>query len=411
MNQPFGMPDSQRHCSCHTLVELLRQRAQDEPDRLAFSYLKNNGSSEHQLTYAALDRQARILAAWLQKQGHPGDRALLLFGSGLDVVIAFWACLYAGIVAVPAPPPDAAKAKHSLPRLKSIVRDAQVTLVLASHDVQVALEPHRADLGFGAEVQWCDPAAIESDGRESAKEYVPAPDTLAYLQYTSGSTSDPKGVMVTHASLLHHSAILSEAVRGNHESRSLTWLPYFHDYGLIHGFIVPVFLGTPSYLMSPLAFLRTPMSWLAAIGAHRITHSGGPNFAFEHCLRVISPEQRATLDLSSWTVASCGAEPIRASTIADFVATFKDCGFHPGAFSPAYGMAEYTLLVSVKNSRAPQRILQIDGRALALGEIVTCRGRECNGSPGRRMRRTNRRHSCGHCGSANDDPLCTSSCG
>src|SRR5215217_1059943 len=332
MNQPFRLADSQQHPSCQTLVELLRWRGQDEPDGLAFSYLKSNGASEHQLTNAALDRQARTLATWLQKQGHPGDRALLLFGGGLDVVIAFWACLYAGIVAVPAPPPDAAKAKRSLPRLKSIVRDAQLTLVLASHDVQVALEPYRADLGFGAEVQWCDPAAIESDEGEFAKEYVPAPDTLAYLQYTSGSTSDPKGVMVTHASLLHHSAILAEAVHGNHESRSLTWLPYFHDYGLIHGLIVPVFLGTPSYLMSPLAFLKSPMRWLAAIGVHRITHSGGPNFAFEHCLRVISAEQRATLDLSSWTVASCGAEPIRASTITNFVTTFKDCGFRPDAF-------------------------------------------------------------------------------
>src|SRR5215217_2115595 len=370
MNQPFRLPDSQQHPSCQTLVELLRWRGQDEPDGLAFSYLKSNGASEHQLTNAALDRQARTLATWLQKHGHPGDRALLLFGGGLDVVIAFWACLYSGIVAVPAPPPDAAKAKHSLPRLKSIVRDAHITLILASDDVQVALEPYRADLGLGAEVQWCDPAAIKSDGPESAKEYVPTPETLAYLQYTSGSTSDPKGVMVTHASLLHHSAILSQAVQGTQESRSLTWLPYFHDYGLIHGIIVPVFLGTPSYLMSPLAFLKSPIKWLMAIATYRITHSGGPNFAYEHCLKAASPGQQATLDLSSWKVATCGAEPVRASTISAFVAAWRDCGFSPDAFTPAYGMAEYTLLVSAKPAQTRQTILEIDGQALALGRVV-----------------------------------------
>ncbi len=356
--------------SCQTLVDVLRWRAKHEPDRPAYLYLKNGLTAERQLTYADLDRQVRMVAAWLQGHARPGDRALLLYGGGLEVVIAFWACLYAGITAIPAPPPDAAKTKHSLPRLKGIVRDAQVTLVLASHDVLEALTPYRGDLGLGPEVLWCDTSATEFESAAVETEHSPSPEDLAYLQYTSGSTSDPKGVMVTHASLLHHSAILSQAVQGTQESRSLTWLPYFHDYGLIHGIIVPVFLGTPSYLMSPLAFLKSPIKWLTAIAAYRITHSGGPNFAYEHCLRASTVGERPSLDLSSWKVASCGAEPVRASTISAFVAAWKDCGFSPDAFTPAYGMAEYTLLVSAKAAHSRQTILEIDGRALALGRVV-----------------------------------------
>lgn len=356
-----------------TLVELLRWRALYEPENSAYVYLKNGLTPEQVLDYGTLDRQARALAGWLQANTQAGDRALLLYSRGLEVVVAFWACLYAGVIAIPASPPDPVRARQSVPRLKSIVRDAQVKLVLSSRDVMDAFLPHLSAVGLDSTLQWCDSAAVGPEWLSRWNEYLPPEDGLAYLQYTSGSTSDPKGVMVTHANLLRHSEMLSQAAACGDDCRSLTWLPYYHDYGLVHGVIVPVFLGSPSYLMSPVAFLKQPLRWLEAISRHRITHSGGPNFAYDFCVRVEASARDLDLDLSAWRVASCGAEPIRSSTIKAFLNAFRDYGLKAEAFTPAYGLAEYTLLVSMKATPLPHTVLGIDARALERGEVVAAK--------------------------------------
>ena len=353
-----------------TLVDLLRWRAAHEPEKPAYVYLKDGTTLECQLNYATLDHQVRSLASRLQQCAQPGDRALLAYSEGLDVVIALWACLYAGVIAVPVPPPDPLRARQSLPRLKSILHDAGTDLLLASSNIIAALRPLSAELGMPADARWIDSALLSP---EWADQWITPPqnaEAVAYLQYTSGSTSDPKGVMVTHGNLMHHCAIVCRAAGLDQESRSLTWLPYFHDYGLAHGLIIPLFAGIPSYLMSPLAFLRRPVKWLEGISHHRITHSGGPNFAYDHCVRRTSEAQRASLDLRAWMVASCGAEPIRASTVNDFVKAFEPAGFKPDAFAPAYGMAEFTLVASLKDRSQHPVIARLQSHALEQGIVA-----------------------------------------
>ncbi len=353
-----------------TLVDLLRWRADHEPDRLAYLYLKDGVTLERQLTYAELDHHIRVLAGWLERHTRPGDRALLLYSRGLDVVIAFWACLYAGVIAIPAPPPDPVRVKQSVPRLKSIVRDAQATVLLASADTLAALRPLSLEIGLENSDQWIESASIASNWADQWEEQNLNREDVAYLQYTSGSTSAPKGVMITHANLVHQCDLLRRVGECDGESRVLTWLPYFHDYGLVHGIITPIVSGSPSYLMSPLTFLKKPLRWLEAISRHRITHSGGPNFSYDYCVQTGSPESREGLDLSSWRVASCGAEPIRHATVEAFLSAFQACGLRPEAFTPGYGMAECTLLVSLKDPRTLHTVLNLDARALERGEVT-----------------------------------------
>lgn len=363
-NQPPDSPEGP------TLIDVIRWRAIHEADGLAYLHLKNGLTVDRQLTYAELDHRARRVAGWLQQYAQPGDRALLLYARGLDVVIAFWGCLYAGVIAVPAPPPDPVSPKRSIPRLTSIIHDSGAGLVLSTADGIGAVRALSTDLGLGDNVQFVDSAALSSEWADRwTSRFYPSED-LAFLQYTSGSTSDPKGVMVSHGNLVSHCKALHAAARSKGESRSLTWLPYFHDYGLIHGVVAPVFAGHPSYLMPPLLFLKQPIRWLEAITAHRITHSGAPNFAYEYCMRSIEPSQRTSLNLGSWEIASCGAEPIRASTMAGFVEAYRPYGFRAEAFSPAYGMAECTLLISLKAPGTMPAIAKLDAAALEEGRVA-----------------------------------------
>ena len=353
-----------------TLIDLLEWRAAQEPDKPAYVYLTDGGSGEQTLTFADLDRHVRSWAATLQSITKPGERALLAYSDGLDVVIAFWACLYAGVIAVPVPPPDLLRAGQSLPRLRSILGDAEADLILVSSDVQAAIFPLVAELGVKSADRLVDLRAKQPPLGTQQHPSSLTPDTVAYLQYTSGSTSEPKGVMVTHGNLMHHCRVLYQAGEVDGESRSLTWLPYFHDYGLVNGLIAPLYAGTPAYIMAPLTFLRQPVKWLDAISRYRITHSGGPCFAYDYCVRRITESQRATLDLSTWAVASCGAEPIRAPVIDDFVRTFEAIGFKRSAFAPAYGLAEFTLLATLKERDCPPAIVNLQAGALARGIVA-----------------------------------------
>jgi acyl-CoA synthetase (AMP-forming)/AMP-acid ligase II len=353
------------------LVELLRDRACHQPKKKAFILLQNGDTESDSLTYQELDQQAQAIASELQKLGATQKQALLLYPTGLEFIKAFCGCLYAGIVAVPAPLPDPARMKRSLPRLAALIKDARSQLILT--DSRHYSQLNETVLQFSEEFQgqnWVISDSITCQQSQDWQQPEIQSDSLAYLQYTSGSTSTPKGVMITHGNLVHHCTYLQQAWDYTPDSISTTWVPHFHDYGLVDGIIQPLYTGISCYLMSPVAFYMRPLRWLQAISRYRVTHSQGPNFAYEHCLNRSKPEEYASLDLRSWRTASNGAEPIRKETIARFIATFEPYGFSPKAFYPAYGMAEATLLISTKQHGKVPAICQVEAEALEKNQIV-----------------------------------------
>ncbi|MBI5673196.1 MAG: AMP-binding protein, partial [Nitrospirae bacterium] len=347
----------------HNLPDLFEHRCRQQPDELAYALLRDNLEIESQLTYAQLEGTVRSLAGHLAHVARPGTRALLLYPQGLDAACAFWACVCAGLVPVPAPAPDPIRRKHALPRLRSIIEDAQVSLVLTTSSV-TALSSELAIANETGPITW-----VATNQPYASVDLVELPrphrNALAYLQYTSGSTATPRGVMISQGNVLAHCRALSLAGGVSDSSRSLCWLPYFHDYGLLHGILAPFYAGIPAYLMSPITFLRRPLRWLDAVSHFAITHSGGPNFSYEACLRAMRQQPEWQADLSRWMVASCGAEPIRPETVEQFIDTFGPHGFRRTTFAPAYGLAEATLLVTVKRVGAEPNFLHVAAEALA----------------------------------------------
>ena len=324
-----------------TLVAVTRWRAERQPDALAVTFLVDGEEEEAHLTYAELDRRARSIAAGLQARGAAGERVLLVFSPGLDYIAAVFGCLYAGAVAVPVYPPDPYRARRTLPRLLSIVEDAQAGFVLSNEEY---LPWVRGPLMAGCATEVL---ALESLPTAATGAWCPErvePHRLAILQYTSGSTAAPKGVMLTHANLMHNCAALHRLDRDG--VVAVSWLPPYHDMGLIGCVLLPVHSGRRMVLLSPLAFVQRPARWLEAITRYRAMTSGAPNFGYDLCVRKVTPEERGRLDLRTWSVAVNGSEPVRAATIDAFCEAFGPCGFRREAFYPAYGLAESTLLVS-----------------------------------------------------------------
>ncbi|TKB58992.1 MAG: amino acid adenylation domain-containing protein [Nitrospira sp.] len=352
-----------------TLLDVLRWRADRQPDQVAYVFLRDGVTGDTVLTYGELDAKARAIAGFLQQRVQPGDRVMLLYSPGLDFVAAFWGCLYAGVLAVPAPPFDPLRIKQTLPRLQSIVRDAQVSGVFTRS--LAGIDVNRVQLSGDGDhlIPWFATDEVSLDWAKQWTAVVCQPQDVAYLQYTSGSTSSPKGVMVTHRNLVHHCEYFTKFVHYDSESRTLSWMPHFHDYGLVKGILHPLSAGIPTYLMSALAFLKRPICWLKAIERYGITHSGGPNFAYGYCVRGTTPEERQGLNLSSWQVASCGAEPISMQTVQQFTKAFESSRFRPEAFYPAYGMAEFTLLISLKPKQVAPGYCFLDGSSLEKGMV------------------------------------------
>jgi acyl-CoA synthetase (AMP-forming)/AMP-acid ligase II len=335
-----------------SFVDVLRARCEEEPERIAFLF-EDEGEPER-LSYGELDERACRVAGALQACGARGERVLLLYPPGLDYVAGLFGCLYAGAVAVPAYPPDPMRPARTLPRLMGIVRDARATAILTTRTIRGALEQRvGAEVG-AAECGWvvAEGGAVVEGGivaESASRAWRPPPlrrEDLALLQYTSGSTAAPRGVLLTHANLLHNSEYIRRAFRHGSSSCGVIWLPPYHDMGLVGGVLQPVYAGFPCVLMAPVTFLRRPLRWLRAISEHRATTSGGPNFAYELCVRRIDAHERGHMDLSSWEVAFNGAEPIRRETIDAFSQTFGACGFRSEAFFPCYGLAEATLMVT-----------------------------------------------------------------
>ena len=326
-----------------TLAHLLRWRAQHQPEQSAYTFLLDGETEEACLTYSELDRQARSIAAMLQKLDARGERVLLLYPPGIEYIAAFFGCFYAGAVAVPAYPP---RLNRSLGRLQTIIADAQASVVMTTEMIHSRIGPLFEETAGIKQLDWLTTDNLAHELAGEWREPIVGRESLAFLQYTSGSTAAPRGVMVSHANLLHNQRLIQQTFQQTEESIILGWLPLYHDMGLIGNVLQPLYVGAPCILMSPVAFLQKPSRWLQAISRYQATTSGAPNFAYDLCARKTTPEQRAELDLSSWTTAFNGAEPVRRETMERFAQTFADCGFRREAFHPCYGLAEATLLVS-----------------------------------------------------------------
>jgi acyl-CoA synthetase (AMP-forming)/AMP-acid ligase II len=350
-----------------TFVDLLVYRAQHQSNKTAYTFLEDGETEVDRLTYQELDRQARAIASQLQSLDAAGSRALLLYPPGLEFITAFLGCLYAGVVAVPAYPP---RRNQNISRLQAILANAEATVALTTTSLLSSIESRFAESSELSKLHWLTTDDIASDLAVVWQKPRLSSDTLAFLQYTSGSTGTPKGVMVSHGNLLYNSALIHKSFADTPNSQGVTWLPPYHDMGLIGGVLQPLYVGAPMVLMSAVAFMQKPLRWLQAISHFKATTSGGPNFAYELCIHKITPEQRASLDLSSWEVAFTGAEPVRAETLEQFAATFAPCGFCKEAFHPCYGMAETTLMVSGGLKTAPPIVRAVDSAALEQSRVV-----------------------------------------
>ncbi|MBE9001845.1 amino acid adenylation domain-containing protein [Nostoc sp. LEGE 12447] len=344
-------------CEFSTVVELLRYRSSRQAKQLSYTFLSDGETESDRLTYQELDRCSRAIASQLQSLGLSGERALLLYPPGLEYLAAFFGCLYADVVAVPAYPP---RNQRNTPRILAILEDAQAAIILTTSGILSQVQSLFADKFDIDHIHWLATDNLTPGIEEGWQKPLINTDTLAFLQYTSGSTGTPKGVMLSHGNLLHNAVVTRQYMEHSSSSKFVTWLPVYHDMGLIGGVLQPLYGGFPCIMMPPAAFLQRPYRWLEAISRYRGTTSGAPNFAYELCIEKITPEQRSTLDLSSWNVAFNGAEPIRQETLERFATTFAECGFRPEAFYPCYGMAEATLMVtgSVKNALVTTKTLQ-----------------------------------------------------
>jgi len=354
-NCPQGAPN---------FVHILRLRTQDNEKKTAYTYLIDGETQETRLTYGELERRALAIAAHLQSHLSLGARVLLLYPPGTEFPAAFFGCLCAGMVAVPAYPPHS---KQFLTSLRATVADAGATVALST---SATLDEHKGPLEQTRELaalKWIPTDTIADELANDWQEPPLGADSLAVLQYTSGSTGTPKGVMVSHGNLLHNSAVI-HAVFGHSPSlRGVIWLPPYHDMGLIGGIIQPIYAGGDTILLSPVHFIQKPLRWLMAISRYQGTTSGGPNFAYDLCVRKITPEQKSGLDLSRWEVAFNGAEPVRGETLRRFAAMFASCGFRHKASLPCYGLAETTLIACGCPKNAEPAILQAEAQALKSG--------------------------------------------
>lgn len=352
-----------------TLVDLLCRRALQQPENRAYTFLIDGEVEGAHLTYGELDLRARAIAAALQQRVERGSRAMLVYPGDLEFTVAYFGCLYAGVIAVPTYPPQT-RTKRSLAKLRSIMNDVQPSVVLTTSSLSSMVESLFAQAHELRGIPLITTDDIANDLAEAWRDPVVDSNTLAFLQYTSGSTGMPKGVMLTHGNLLHNLTLIHRYFGITSRDRGATWLPPYHDMGLIGMILGTVFVGVESTIMSPVAFLQRPIRWLQAISNTRATISGGPNFAYDLCVRKITSEQKATLDLSSWTIAVNGAEPVRPETLERFVEAFAPCGFRREAFYPCYGLAEASLIVAGGQCDAPPIIKTFQAVPLAQNRVV-----------------------------------------
>lgn len=353
----------------HTLVDLLRHRALHQPNEEAYEFIETDGTQQR-LTYAQLDTHVRSVATQLVIANLSGERALLLYTPGLDYIIAFYACLYAKVTAVPAYPPDPTRLDRTLPRLMSVIEDCQAKAILTTSPIAEMAEGLFQASKLSSDLQWISTDQAQLEDASYWRMPLIKADSLAFLQYTSGSTSKPRGVMLSHHNLLSNMAYSDTVIDYGQNPRAVTWLPPYHDMGLIGSLLQPMYAGFPVTLFSPLDFLSHPLKWLQTISDKRGTCSAGPNFAYDLCVKRITEAQRDALDLSCWSITINGAEPVRADTMQRFCEYFAPCGFKAEAFSPSYGLAEATLFVSGAFKQSSRKKMHyFDQKSLQAREI------------------------------------------
>lgn len=318
----------------NTFIDIMRARAQQEPHACAYAFVKDDGS-ETRLTYAELELRARAVAAHLQRIGAAGERVLIVLQPGLDYVVAVFGCLFAGSTMVPCARPGRVDRAG---QLRAVALDSGAKFAFGGH-------PFSEDPAFPP-LKWTDIEAAKPEDADDWREPSSNAGHVALIQYTSGSTASPRGVMVTHANLLANAGSLSQVLGHPKHVWGVTWLPPYHDLGLMGGILQPVFCDAPTAVISPMDFLRRPALWLETVSRYRARTSGGPNFAYDLCVRSVSPEKSSHLLLDCWELAYVGAEPVRAATLDLFARTFAPCGFRRDSFFPSYGLAEATLCVS-----------------------------------------------------------------
>ena len=351
-----------------SLVDVLQRRAAEQPNDPAYIFLPDRGTERFSLSFAELYARARVVAASLAERGQKGDRAVLLFSPGLDFIVAFFACLLAGVIAVPLMVPRRTSSRDAS---AAILTDCSPRFAMTRSDL---LSDARPDLTERFRADQLDWVFVDLCGASCGELQTPLPlparDDTAFLQYTSGSTSAPKGVVVNHGNLIENSEMIRIAFGNTRKSTYVSWVPLYHDMGLILNALQSLYTGALCVLMAPVSFMQRPLSWLRAIHDYRAEVAGGPNFAFDLCVRRHRPEEIQGIDLSCWKVAFNGAEPVRANTIDRFASTFAPYGFDAKSIQPAYGMAEATLLISTGHRGISPVIRRINRDALQRNQIV-----------------------------------------
>ena len=329
------------------LGDILKQRAIYESESFAYHFVKNGETIIDSMTYAQLYQLSIGLAEDISQYSNKGDRIALIFQPGLDFIVGFFACLYSSTIAVPCFPPGIRAEKNVFKRFQAIVSDAQPSIILTNAELEASILFALKNDMSSVKLLCLHRSQIKIT---TAKYPMHKYNKVALLQYTSGSTATPKGVMVSQGNLVSNLKVMQHAGEYNRNSRSTSWLPVQHDMGLIDGILQALFTGFPAYLMSPLSFLRSPLNWLRCISVFSITHSGAPNFAYELCIESISETEKSKLDLSKWRIAYNAAETVQADTLDKVSTHFSQCGFNPKSLLAVYGLAETTLFVCANRS-------------------------------------------------------------
>lgn len=350
----------------YTLPEILQTRAEYTPDNTAFIFLTDGDDQEERITYKELDQAARSIASQLIALNMKGERALMLYPGGLNFIKALFGCMYSGIIAVPAYPP---RKNRSVERLRTMVVDSGATIVMATEEIFNASNKNFLDVEDLKNLKWVLTDNNLFPGNSEKTFEKPGYEDIALLQYTSGSTGMPKGVMVVHSNIMRNCEFIRTSFSFSTKSTGVSWLPSFHDMGLVGQILQPVYTGFPSVLMAPVSFLQKPIRWMKAFSKYRGTMGGAPNFAFDLLADNTTEEEREGLDLSSIVTLYCGAEPIRKSTFTKFIDTYTRYGFKTEMLYPCYGMAETTLITSGPPALRGPVYLTVSGNALEKNKI------------------------------------------
>lgn len=351
---PFNPPKT-------TLVDVLRYWANVQPNKVAFYYTDGETDDDTSMTFAELDHAARAVAVKILETNQPGSRGLLLYPPGIEFVVGFFGCLYAGCVSVPAYPP---RRSRKGARIQGIAMDCQAQFALTTADTVTQILKDESTQAETGSMQLLATDSVDRSLAIQFSELPIPPSDLAVLQYTSGSTGQPKGVMLTHANLIRNCEMISVLFDETNKTVGVSWLPMYHDMGLVGGVLSPVSMGLSMVLMSPMSFMQRPVRWLKTISKYQATTSGGPNFAYQLCVDKVTEDEMHGLNLSSWGLAFNGAEPVRASTLEQFSRKFERVGFSNTSHFPCYGMAETTLIVAGGPRQSPPVVKHFDSRRL-----------------------------------------------